>query len=257
MKRCSLTGPALEALYARYNRREFVDPDPLIFLYRYPDPGDREIVALIASSLAFGRVAQILRSVERVLAALGPQPRRVVLSAAPAAQRKTFAAFRHRYAAGRDVAALLTGVRHALERHGSLNECFVSRLDPEDRTVLPALAHFAAALGGEGNCLVASPAKGSACKRLHLFLRWMVRQDEVDPGGWRGIRPDQLVVPLDTHMTAIAKRFGLTRRRSPGGRMAVEITDRFRRWAPDDPVKYDFALTRFGIRSDLDIGMLA
>lgn len=246
----------LETLYARYNRREFVDPDPLIFLYRYPRIEDREIVALLASSLAFGRVAQILRSVEVVLAVLGPHPRRFILRTPPAAMRAAFGGFRHRYADGREVDALLAGIRAALETHGSLNRCFVSRLDAGDRTVLPALAHFAAAVGGGKNYLLPSPAHGSACKRLHLFLRWMVRKDAVDPGGWEGVRPDQLVVPLDTHMSAIAARFGLTRRKSPDGRMALDITDRFRRWAPEDPVKYDFALTRFGIRSDLSISML-
>jgi uncharacterized protein (TIGR02757 family) len=99
---------------------------------------------------------------------------------------------------------------------------------------------------------LADPARGSACKRLHLFLRWMVRRDEVDPGGWESVARSKLVVPLDAHMYALARRLGLTGRGQADGRTALEVTAAFRAINAADPVKYDFALTRVGIRTEMD-----
>jgi len=101
--------------------------------------------------------------------------------------------------------------------------------------------------------LIPCPQKKSACKRLHLYLRWMVREDAVDPGGWNRIPASKLLVPVDIHMHRIARMLNLTCRSQADIKTAMEITRGFCKWAPDDPVKFDFALTRFGIRSDMDI----
>lgn len=247
----------LEAIYRRYNRREFVHPDPLEFLYNYDDPAEREIVGLIAALLAYGRVAQILRSVSGVLTHMGDSPREFLLNTSPEKMLATFADFKHRFQTGRELTALLTGCGAILKRRGSLQACFVAASAPGDKTVMPALEGFAAELsaGAVGCCehLLPDPAKGSACKRLHLFLRWMVRKDDVDPGGWDSIPPSRLIVPLDTHMHNIATTLGATSRKSADARAAEEITAAFRRISPDDPVRYDFALTRLGIRDDTDM----
>ncbi len=100
--------------------------------------------------------------------------------------------------------------------------------------------------------LLPSPGKGSACKRLNLFLRWMVRSDDVDPGGWSGVDAGKLIVPLDTHMHRMGLEVGLTRRKQADMQAALEVTRAFRTIAPEDPVRYDFALTRLGIH---DISM--
>jgi uncharacterized protein (TIGR02757 family) len=106
-----------------------------------------------------------------------------------------------------------------------------------------------------GDCgrLLADPRDKSACKRLNLYLRWMVRRDDVDPGGWEGVRPAQLVVPLDVHMHRIGRALGLTQRQQADCRTALEVTEAFRKISPEDPVKYDFALTRLGIRDDTNL----
>lgn len=247
----------LDELYARYNRREYVHPDPLEFLYAYPSLEDREIVGLIASSLAYGRVAHILRSVAEVLARVGP-PRAFVDGAGTRAIRAACAGFRHRWTSGDDVADLLLGVRGVVSRHGSLGACVAGGMRGASATPDTAVMRFATALAIRRprgtRPLVPRPIRGSACKRLHLYLRWMVRRDDVDPGGWDAIRPSQLVVPVDTHMHRIARALGLTQRRQADGRTAAEITAAFATVAPDDPVRYDFALTRLGIRADADLG---
>jgi uncharacterized protein (TIGR02757 family) len=155
---------------------------------------------------------------------------------------------------------MLLGVKRALGTYGSLLECFLRGLRPGDRTVLPALATFVDELTVSSNegrfSLLPSPAKNSACKRLNLFLRWMVRQDDVDPGGWETVPASALVVPLDTHMYRICHGLGLTKRMQADLRTAVEITAAFRAIAPEDPVRYDFALTRMGIREETDMPAL-
>jgi uncharacterized protein (TIGR02757 family) len=248
----------LDGLYARLNRREFVHPDPLEVLYGYADLADREIVALVAASLAYGRVKSILNSVHAVLARM-PLPKRFVTETPPGDVRASFAGFKHRFATGEQLAALLVGAGRLIERHGSLNAAFACHLKPGDETVVDALAGFAAELreasGDMDEHLVPSPTRGSACKRLNLFLRWMVRRDAVDPGGWEGVSPAQLIVPLDVHMHRICRALGLTRRAAADLRTALDITSAFRAFAPDDPVRYDFALTRLGIRPGPDANL--
>lgn len=247
--------PALEALYARYNRRELIHPDPLEFLYRYDDPLDREVVGFVASSLAYGRVRQILASVGKVLDRMGPSPRRFLADRRPAGLRHDYRDFKHRFTAGDQLAALLAGMRSVLRRDGSLEACFLAgskRTRGGDGVVLSGLTHLVERITSEGglqggSMLLPSPVRGSACKRLNLFLRWMVRQDDVDPGGWKALPPAALIVPLDTHMHRISLQMGITKRKQADLRTALEVTARFRSLAPDDPVRYDFALTRLGI----------
>jgi len=244
-----------EKLYHKYNRRRFVHPDPLEFVYRYENPADREVVGLIAASLAFGNVKQILTSVDGVLSRMTDHPGRYVFDASPAEMQRRFADFVHRIWAGRELAGLLIGMRRAIRRYGSLGRCFAA-FDGRE-TVVRALRHFVAELNsfgaGKSGSLLPDPGKGSACKRLHLYLRWMVRKDRVDPGGWNAVPPAKLIVPLDTHMHRIGLALQATRRKSADITTAMEITAAFRRVRPEDPVRYDFALTRLGIRDDADL----
>jgi uncharacterized protein (TIGR02757 family) len=248
------TKSTFKKLYERYNRREYVCPDPLQFLYDYGNPQDREIVGLIASSLAYGRVAQILKSVADVLERIG-SPADFLNEATPRSLRRTFKGFKHRFTTGEELASLLLGARESVRRHGSLQSCFMSGFREDDATVLPALCSFTEELASvrklRRNSLLPAPAVGSACKRLNLYLRWMVRRDGVDPGGWDDVPASKLIVPLDVHMHRICLGLGFTRRRQANMRTAMEVTSAFRIIAPEDPVRYDFALTRLGIRDDL------
>jgi uncharacterized protein (TIGR02757 family) len=242
-------------LYTKYNHREFVHPDPLEFLYDYRKLADREIVGLIASSLAYGRVHQILKSVGSVLQRMG-SPYSFLMNSSKQSLLQDFKDFKHRFTTGEELATMLYGIKQTLEQHGSLNTCFMKRLESSHETVIPALSSFVGELSAvfqsRPRSLLPSPKSGSACKRLNLFLRWMVRKDEVDPGGWDNVPASKLVVPLDVHMHRISLQLGLTSRKQANLKAAYEITTAFRRLEPDDPVRYDFALTRLGIRDDLD-----
>jgi uncharacterized protein (TIGR02757 family) len=226
----------------------------LEFLYGYPDLRDREVIGLMASSLAYGRVLQILKSVSLVLEKMGASPFLFLMDTPKKEFFRIFADFKHRFTTGRELADLLVGTRNVIDRYGSLYDAFIRGLDHEGDTILPAMTGFVERLrkgmSQEKNSLLPSPEKGSACKRLNLFMRWMVRRDAVDPGGWETVPPEMLIVPLDTHMHRICRQLRLTSRRQANMRTAIEVTWAFRKFTPADPVRYDFSLTRLGIRDD-------
>jgi len=255
-----LSREKLEQLFSLYQGRQWVHPDPLEFLYLYGEERDREIVGLIASSLAYGRVAQILKSVSAVLDKMGASPHDFVLSSTDAELQKIFAGFKHRFTTAKDLISLLRGARAVYEDFGSLYNCFMEAHDDRQDTVYEGLCFLVAQIikanGQTSNTLLPLPERGSACKRLHLFLRWMVREDDVDPGGWHEVSPSKLIVPLDIHMHRTCSLLRMTCRKQADLKTALEITRAFRHFAPEDPVKYDFVLTRLGIRNDCDPGDL-
>ncbi|MBW1998727.1 MAG: TIGR02757 family protein [Deltaproteobacteria bacterium] len=250
----------LELIHSIYHHRAFVDPDPLLFLYDYGDVVDREIAGLVASSLAYGRVVQIMRSVSKVLGPMGENPSQFLANTSLEGLNVIYKDFRHRFTTGEEIALMLYGVKLVLQEYGSLQACFLEGMNREDDTILPALSPFVERIK-EGasisrSSLLPTPEGGSACKRLNLFMRWMVRKDQVDPGGWDVISPSLLVIPLDTHMHRIGLRLGFTGRKQGDMLAALEITNAFRKISPEDPVRYDFALTRLGIRGETEGSIL-
>lgn len=249
----------LDGLYYVYARRKLVDPDPLYFLYDYEDVRDLEVAGLVASSLAYGRVGQIMKSVSKVLGYLTKEPHKFLLD------NDEFSIipedFRHRFTTNYDMNNFLWNIANVLREFSSIENFLCICLKKSNGDIFKALDEFAERLSlnkaDDSFSLITRPCDGSACKRLFLFLKWLVRKDDVDPGGWKVLMPKDLIVPLDTHMHNISMKLGLTRRRSADLKCAVEITQKFNEICPDDPVKYDFVLTRFGIRSGLNVKELS
>jgi uncharacterized protein (TIGR02757 family) len=241
----------LDALVAATDRLARRESDPVGFVHRYEDPDDREVVGLIAALLAFGNVVAIRRSIARVLDVLGPSPAAAVDGAAPGQLARALDGFAHRVWVGADVAALLDHVAALRRAHGSLAAAFAAHRAAES-TFLDGLARFADALRGPAPSaglkhLVPDPRRGSACKRLLLYLRWMVRPDDGVDLGLFDVPPSELVIPVDTHVQRIARNLRLTERRDASLRTAREITAALAALDPDDPVRYDFALCHLGI----------
>jgi uncharacterized protein (TIGR02757 family) len=257
-KRPAQIRAVLEKLYKRYNRRELISPDPLQFLYRYSEPADIEITAFLASALAYGRVEQIEKSLNNLLGRMGNSPYEFVRNF-DRDKRRALKNFKHRFTTGDDISDLLTLLKTAISRYGSIEQCFVLGYNSDDKNIIPALSKFCNSLldihdaGHRGQTtrglkyLLVSPDGGSACKRLNLFLRWMVRDDDVDTGLWKSIEKTRLIVPVDVHMSRLCKILGLYDLRTVSLSAAVEITESFAEIEPSDPVKYDFALSRIGI----------
>ncbi len=260
--------PALDRLYLEYNRAAVI-ADPVEFVRPYEDPADREVAGFFAAGLAFGRVASVNVSVKRVLDVLGPQPAVFVRRFDPRAHARALDGFTHRWTRGPHLVEVLIALQRLIAEHGSIERAFAHGLRPEADDVGEAIESFSrralglepAAAGSRRRARVSTPhrgpgaayffpcpSKGSACKRMNLYLRWMVRRDAVDPGGWTRVRPSQLIVPLDTHVIRVGTCLGLTRCATPGWTMAREITASLRFLSTADPVKYDFALCHVGMR---------
>jgi uncharacterized protein (TIGR02757 family) len=262
-KRIAQIRDVLEKLYKRYNRRELISPDPLQFLYRYSDPADIEITAFLASALAYGRVQQIEKSLNNLFGRMGDSPYEFVINF-DKDKRRTLKDFKHRFTTGDDISDLLTLFRTVISRCGSIERYFALGYNPGDRNIIPALSKFCNSLleihaaGHKGQparglkYLLVSPAGGSVCKRLNLFLRWMVRDDDVDTGLWKSIKKAKLIVPVDVHISRLCKILGLYDRRTVSLSAAAEITESFAEIEPTDPCKYDFALSRIGIVENCD-----
>jgi uncharacterized protein (TIGR02757 family) len=254
----------LEILYRTYGP-ETSASDPIVFLERYRAPEDREVVGWIASAFAYGRVETIQDHVSRILSALGPSPARTLdgISDFRRFARERLRGFRHRFHGEQDAALLLYVIARARRASGSLKAFFEREMNEGDRDVGPLLARVVRRITAfdyrplrgsrsfpetaAARFLFPDASSGSACKRWNLYLRWMVRRDRLDYGLWTGIAPARLVVPTDTHIHLIARRLGLTRRRTADWKTAREITDRLARFDPDDPVRFDYALCRIGI----------
>jgi len=258
----------LEALYAARSQTHLAN-DPLSFCHRYHDPADQEIAGFIAASFAYGNVKIILRNLEVIFAKLGPSPRRFVETYEPEAGLALFAGFKHRFNDGRDLCALLLAIRTMLEEADTIGDFFLAGFDPAAPEVTTALSTFSAsvldldygAVFGKDTIpadsyfpfLFPSPASGSACKRLCMYLRWMVRPDDgIDLGLWPAIPPAKLVIPVDAHIQRLGRFLGFTTRKQADWKMALEITAALRRLDPADPVKYDFSLCHLGISEGCD-----
>jgi uncharacterized protein (TIGR02757 family) len=238
-----------------------ISPDPLELVLRYDDPRDQEVAGLIAAAFAYGRAEIIVANIGAVLERMGRSPYAYLAGGAGRRGRGAggdFAGFSHRFHKTADLVAFLDCIARAIEEHGSLGELFRKCYDESDADVGPSLTRFIEALRSPApralrpapsslRYLLTSPKDGSACKRMNLFLRWMVRRTPPDLGLWTFVDPAKLVMPVDTHIHRIATFLGLNRRKSADWKTARLLTAKLARFDAADPIRYDFALCRLGI----------
>ncbi len=256
-------GAQLDALLARTDVGARRDEDPVSFVHLHADAADREVVGLIAALLAFGNVKAIRSSIGRVLETLGPSPARAIAELSERELATRLRGFVHRVYVGRDVARVLARAADLRRSHGSIGSAFAAS-SSEASVEVPSYAASRApifrGLAGFGDALRAGGAagpglahlvpdvrKGSACKRLLLYLRWMCRGPDAVDVGLFAFPARELVIPVDTHVHRIALNLGLTRRPDASLRTAIEITDALAVFDPEDPVKYDFAICHLGV----------
>lgn len=250
----------LNRLYREFDVR-YLEMDPLELVRRYDDPKDQEIAGFIAAALALGKYELIRGAVTDVLSRMGPSPYAYVRTFDPAKQADDFSGFTYRFYRARDMGLLASMMGHAVREFGGLEACFLRHDRPGDPDIGAGLSGLVRTLlscevrpfyeklparGAGIRHFLADPADGSTCKRLNLYLRWMVRPGPLDLGIWTSVSPSRLLIPVDTHIARLAPLLGLARRKSPDWKMASEITESLRRIDPNDPVKYDFALCTIG-----------
>lgn len=231
-----------------------IEPDPLQLVLRYDDPLDQETAGLIAAAFAYGRAGIIVANIGAVLAKMTPSPYRYLASFDRREATRRFAGFAHRFHKTPELVAFLECLAIAIRNHGSLGALFEKCYGPDDPDISKSLVRFTTQLRSTVHrqpatlrYLLTSPSDGSACKRMNLFLRWMVRRTPPDLGLWTFVDPAKLLMPVDTHVHRIATFLGLNDRKSADWKAARAMTDRLARFDPADPVRYDFALCRLGI----------
>ncbi len=245
---------ALDDVLRRCDVAARVATDPVEFVRRYPDRLDAELVGLIASSVAFGNVKALRAKLADALERLGASPA-LVADDAEEVQRR-LRGWKHRVWIADDLARMIVGARAVQRAWGSLGERFAHDLaeHPELRDALAAFVgairegHLDRVTRRSARHLLPDPHGASGCKRLLLFLRWMVRADGADLGLWKDeVSAARLLIPVDVHIHKLSRNLGLTRRAAPSWNAAEDITEALRRFSPDDPVRYDFALCHMGM----------
>lgn len=248
---------ALDRFVEQADRAALVREDPVELVRAFADPHDQEVAGLLVAMLAYGRVASIKEKARRALEALGPHPARAIERGRLDGLLATFV---HRFQRAEDVERFLAALGRVRKKHGTLGAAFLAGSRPDEPTYAEAMGRFVRVLAAEIEgpmtpglrFLFPTTAGGGAAKRLCLYLRWMIRaEDGVDLGTWQrlapGVDPARLIVPLDTHVGRIGRYVGLTDRASGDLKTAAEITGALRRFAPEDPLRYDLALCHLGI----------
>ncbi len=251
----------LDRFYREFNFSERLAHDPVEIPHRYSDPEDVEAAGFIAACFAYGKVGLFKPVIEKILLPGGKHPARFFGQFTLKKDADIFRDIRYRFNREKDVLCLIYLLSQVIKEWTSLKSLFAHYYKPDHEDIRPALEGMVeyflsmdtSPVYGRNvkppglTQLLASPAKGSACKRMNLFLRWMVRTKDVDLGVWDNISPSKLIIPLDTHISRIARCLGLTDRAASDWKTAKEITEALKKLAPRDPLKYDFALCHKGI----------
>jgi uncharacterized protein (TIGR02757 family) len=234
--------------------RTTISPDPLQFLHLFSDEKEIELVGFISSVFAYGNVKQIINTLNRLMAAGGNRPYEFIMNSTAAEIKKKLKGIKHRFYSEQDVQEFFLTLSRLYKKEGSLENIFMKYYNPADDNLKFPIQKFSGHFISAGynspgfRFMFPLPEKGSACKRMNLFLRWMVRKDELDFGVWKNIPPSKLVIPVDTHIARICTRLKLTSRKNVSWKMAEEITENLKKFDPEDPVKYDFAICHIGMR---------
>lgn len=244
----------LDEQVARFNQPNFIQDDPISIPHRFTRLQDIEIMALWTAVLAWGQRVTIIKSAEKLITLMDGAPYDFVTGHQDQ-DLKRFLSFRHRTFNDIDTLYFLHFFKQWYQHHNSLEEAFLCAGYEQEIHVEKLLIHFHNTFFNDPVAPhrtrkhIATPQSKSSCKRINMFLRWMVRKDRsgVDFGLWNHIRPNQLICPLDVHVDRVARKLGLIERKQTDWRTAVALTERLRMFDPDDPVKYDFALFGIGV----------
>ncbi|NOS85484.1 MAG: TIGR02757 family protein [Ignavibacteria bacterium] len=244
----------LEAHYLNY-RQKFSSKDPVWILHRFTDEKDIELIGLITAAYAYGSVDQINRFINELLLKTGNKPYEFTINFSKRKDKKHLSGLYYRFNSHFDLLDMFSSLNKVIVKHGSLKNLFLSHYEAAHTNIIPALSGFTNELNKNipkndnryYHYLFSNPVNKSTCKRMNLFLRWMVRKDNVDLGLWNEVDTSKLIMPVDTHIARISKKLKLVNRKSIDLKFAMELTNKLKEFDPFDPVKYDFALCHIGI----------
>lgn len=235
-----------------------ISPDPLEFPHRFKNPLDIEISAFISATFAYGNIKQIIATLEKIHRIMGKSPHQFVMNFSKKDEAR-FKGVIHRFYNTEDIITLFKILKIVYQNYGSLKFLFLLYYFEEEKNLKESISFFSCHMLDLGSKIASvtpgvkfmfpSPYNNSPCKRINLFLRWMVRRDALDFGLWNEILPAKLIIPVDTHIAKICTNLKLTKRKNITWLMAEEITENLKKYDSIDPVKYDFALCHIGMRN--------
>ncbi|MEO6693990.1 MAG: TIGR02757 family protein [Ignavibacteria bacterium] len=247
----------LEDQYLKY-KKKYSSKDPVWNLHRFSDDKDIEIAGLITSCYSYGKVDQINLFLLKFLKNINFKVYEFTSNYSEHKDKKYLDGLNYRFNTDDDLSVLLLNIKRVINENGSLKNSFLNSFKDSDENILPALTDFTININktvienSYYGYLIPSPLKNSTCKRLNLYLRWMIRKDEIDPGTWSDkISTSKLVMPVDTHIYRVSRKLKLVKRKSCDMKFAVELTAKLKQFDESDPVKYDFALCHAGIDKTL------
>jgi len=236
-------------------RNKHSSKDPVWRLHDFSDARDIEIIGLITSCYSYGQVDQINLFINKFLKNINSGVHEFTSNYSEQKDKKYLKGLYYRFNTEEDLSLLLINIRNAVKEFGSLLELFLHKYIESDDNILKGLTFFSAKLNettannSNYKYLIPLAENGSTCKRLNLYLRWMVRKDEIDLGIWSKVNSAKLIMPVDTHIYRISRKLKLVKRSSCDLKYALELTEKLKQFDPSDPVKYDFALCHLGIDS--------
>lgn len=241
-----------------YNHPNFIESDPISIPHLFIKKQDIEIAALFAAVFAWGNRTTIINKTKELLRMMGMAPHEFVLSL-NSNSIEHFVGFKHRTFKDDDLFFFLEFLHEHYSKNESLETAFSQYILPADTSIENGLIGFKRYFFANEHLRrtekhISSPLNKSTCKRLNMFLRWMVRKDNtgVDFGLWETIKPSQLIMPIDVHVARVAKHYGILEREQIDWQAATELTEYLKRLDAEDPVKYDFALFGLGVNETAD-----
>ena len=250
----------LDYHYKAFDKSQ-ISPDPLQFLHLFTKEEDIEVMGFIASIFAYGNVKQIINTLDKILIISDSKPYDFVMNFDKTQNKIKLKGLKHRFYTDEDIQNLFFSLNNIYKQKGFLKNLFIENFDAKGQNIKNGLSIFSQnfiyeikkrtkvkKVSAGVRFMFPFPELGSACKRMNLFLRWMVRKDDLDFGLWNEISPDKLVIPVDTHIARICKKLKLTKYKNVSWKMAEEITENLKKFDPVDPVKYDFAICHIGMR---------
>lgn len=240
----------LDEKVIEYNQPKFVESDPIQIPYQFEQKEDIEIAAFLTATIAWGNRTMINRNAKRMMELLGNTPYDFVINHTEE-DLESLESFVHRTFNGTDFKFFIKGLKNVYENHGGLEAVFSTAKEDRLQNVISQFKEvfFSIPHPERTRKHVSDPNKGSAAKRINMFLRWMVRNDHtgVDFGIWQTLSPSQLSCPLDVHSGNVARKLGILKRKQNDGKALLELDTALRKLDPNDPVKYDFALFGLGV----------
>lgn len=247
----------IEKKYKAYNNATFIQDDPISLPHQFSKLQDIEIIGFWIAMLAWGNRKSIIASGKKLVQLMDGAPHEFILHHQDS-DLKRLLDFKHRTFNTTDTLYFVEFLNHHYRHHSSLETAFIQNKPPTTEQSLIDFHHYFFSLADAPERTrkhIATPLRGSTCKRLNMFLRWMVRKDKhgVDFGLWKKIKPSQLLIPLDVHVDRTARKLGLIARPQTDWKTVLELTENLRQFDPKDPVKYDYALFGISLLDKLNI----